>query len=325
MKEIHRIEPAALPAYSAERLAALAEDQLIEHLVADQDRAPRSLIDECARRGEAMLARLERFEQDAGWESVTSLGEWWLRLHAVMLLGLIPGERAGSILVGVMRRMAKAEDEELQGWFSGYWPALFRNKPHSLEPELRRLAHERRIDWYMRIQAVESVISFGERRGAEALDAALDWAAGIAADETEDWNLRTSTANKLLDFPRARHRALLERICALQTGPTVTFSAEEVQRAFSDGKDKPHWQEHFDDPWVFYSPGRIAARQARWRKEAAEDDEEEDGLVEELALADSNIPYMRAGPKIGRNDPCPCGSGKKYKRCCLLKEEGKAR
>jgi hypothetical protein len=25
----------------------------------------------------------------------------------------------------------------------------------------------------------------------------------------------------------------------------------------------------------------------------------------------------RAQPKIGRNDPCPCGSGKKYKKCCL--------
>ena len=24
-------------------------------------------------------------------------------------------------------------------------------------------------------------------------------------------------------------------------------------------------------------------------------------------------------PKVGRNDPCPCGSGKKYKRCCLAK------
>ena len=24
--------------------------------------------------------------------------------------------------------------------------------------------------------------------------------------------------------------------------------------------------------------------------------------------------------KLGRNDPCPCGSGKKYKKCCLLKE-----
>jgi preprotein translocase subunit SecA len=25
------------------------------------------------------------------------------------------------------------------------------------------------------------------------------------------------------------------------------------------------------------------------------------------------------GPKIGRNDPCPCGSGKKFKKCCALK------
>jgi preprotein translocase subunit SecA len=24
---------------------------------------------------------------------------------------------------------------------------------------------------------------------------------------------------------------------------------------------------------------------------------------------------MRNGPKVGRNDPCPCGSGKKYKQC----------
>jgi preprotein translocase subunit SecA len=26
-------------------------------------------------------------------------------------------------------------------------------------------------------------------------------------------------------------------------------------------------------------------------------------------------PMVRSGPKIGRNDPCPCGSGKKYKHC----------
>jgi SEC-C motif-containing protein len=28
--------------------------------------------------------------------------------------------------------------------------------------------------------------------------------------------------------------------------------------------------------------------------------------------------------KIGRNDPCPCGSGKKYKKCCLAKDEQEA-
>jgi uncharacterized protein YecA (UPF0149 family) len=27
-------------------------------------------------------------------------------------------------------------------------------------------------------------------------------------------------------------------------------------------------------------------------------------------------PIRRTTPKVGRNDPCPCGSGKKYKKCC---------
>jgi len=27
-------------------------------------------------------------------------------------------------------------------------------------------------------------------------------------------------------------------------------------------------------------------------------------------------PYRREEPKIGRNEPCSCGSGKKYKKCC---------
>ncbi len=28
---------------------------------------------------------------------------------------------------------------------------------------------------------------------------------------------------------------------------------------------------------------------------------------------------VHTGPKVGRNDPCPCGSGKKYKKCCINK------
>jgi uncharacterized protein len=27
-------------------------------------------------------------------------------------------------------------------------------------------------------------------------------------------------------------------------------------------------------------------------------------------------PHRRSSAKVGRNDPCPCGSGKKYKKCC---------
>jgi uncharacterized protein len=31
----------------------------------------------------------------------------------------------------------------------------------------------------------------------------------------------------------------------------------------------------------------------------------------------NSAPYSREMPKVGRNDPCPCGSGKKFKKCCL--------
>jgi preprotein translocase subunit SecA len=41
------------------------------------------------------------------------------------------------------------------------------------------------------------------------------------------------------------------------------------------------------------------------------------GYDEALAEADATEvqPFVRSGEKIGRNDPCPCGSGKKYKQC----------
>jgi len=38
----------------------------------------------------------------------------------------------------------------------------------------------------------------------------------------------------------------------------------------------------------------------------------------------SAAPVVRRALKVGRNDPCPCGSGKKYKKCCLVKEEANA-
>jgi preprotein translocase subunit SecA len=31
----------------------------------------------------------------------------------------------------------------------------------------------------------------------------------------------------------------------------------------------------------------------------------------------AGVTVTRNGPKVGRNDACPCGSGKKYKKCCL--------
>ena len=39
-------------------------------------------------------------------------------------------------------------------------------------------------------------------------------------------------------------------------------------------------------------------------------------LAEEPEAPRVAVPVVRDAPKGGRNDPCPCGSGKKYKKCC---------
>jgi preprotein translocase subunit SecA len=39
-------------------------------------------------------------------------------------------------------------------------------------------------------------------------------------------------------------------------------------------------------------------------------------VVSEAAAAAEKARPVRTGPKVGRNDPCPCGSGKKFKHCC---------
>jgi len=308
---------AQLPAYSGDELANLDLPGMIDLMIGDEDRVPRNVIDECARHGDAMVERLSGLVEDSHDWRVEATGEWWLKLHAAMMLGLIPTERAGLLLVKFMRRMSREEDDSLQGWFAGYWPALFHNKPESVLPALRALAEDRAMDWYIRANAIDPVIAAADRQGQDALDAALEWLAGIAADEQEDWDLRLSAANTLLDFPRAQYRPLLEGLAARQSGWGVHFDRDDVQQAYAAMQDRAEW-DRFDDPWKFYAPGEIAARQERWAKEEAQERERERKQLDGYEGASHfPQPVVRVEPKVGRNDPCPCGSGKKYKKCCL--------
>ncbi len=63
-------------------------------------------------------------------------------------------------------------------------------------------------------------------------------------------------------------------------------------------------------------------------EEDYEDDEEDfvPRLAEDIDdAATASPPIHRERPPVGRNDPCPCGSGKKFKKCCLKKQDDGAR
>ncbi len=309
------------PTYADDEVSALGLDELISLVIANEDRVPRNVIDACARHGDAMVERLRAVLADEhAWNLNGTRGEWWLLLHAVMILGLIPGERAGRLLVDWMRRLSVAGDEGPEDWLAGYWPALFHNKPIDVLPLMEALSADREIDWYMRAQAIDCVVALQRRECA--LERALDWVAAVAANENEDQHVRFSSGNLLLDFPRDRYRALLEDLARRQPKLGAYFSVENVAQEYGIGVDKPEW-DRFADPWVFYSPGQIESRQQRWAEEDQRRAENEiEGPETWEHDLDIQMPYFRDTPKIGRNDPCPCGSGKKYKKCCLAREAG---
>ena len=64
--------------------------------------------------------------------------------------------------------------------------------------------------------------------------------------------------------------------------------------------------------------GEAAAPQRRGDEEEHQDEAppnpSRDGP--RLILPSSNAPRPKPNANVGRNDPCPCGSGKKYKQCC---------
>lgn len=305
------------PDYDDTVLVASSPAELIDLIVANEDRVQRNVIDECARRGDAMLEALAPWVNPDRQQEIMHPGRWWLRLHAIMILGLMPGERAGMLLVEFIRSMCTEEDQNLQEWFAGYWPALTHNKPVALVQSLRDISTDRKIHWFMRINILEAVIAVAQREGEAKLETALDWTAQFAADETEDWDMRLLAANNLIDFPRERHRAMLEKLAAIQSRIGRHFDTDDIDNAFAHGTDRPDWN-RFDNPWQFYEPKAILARQKRWREEDARGAaghnyrDKPDYFIAE--------PHRRETAKISRNDPCPCGNGKKYKKCCMGKD-----
>ena len=75
------------------------------------------------------------------------------------------------------------------------------------------------------------------------------------------------------------------------------------------------------DPYVNEVSDLIEIAKMQAQRESGEDI-----LFDSLSwpnASSGSATYRRNTPKVGRNDPCPCGSGKKYKKCCGRGKENK--
>ncbi len=236
-----------------------------------------------------------------------------------------PGTEVQHLQEG-FRQITFDDENDFADWFAEYWPALFRNKSQFSTAPRRAIADDTGLPWYPPVNPAECALAHSYAQRVEELEAAIDRVAPLVNDNDADPEFRAIAVTKLLDFPRERHRSLLETIAGEQKNSEVmgiAFLDKDIEVSFERG-DRPQWL-RFENPCGFYSPDSIRRRQERWAKEDAR---REGRQIERLsdnspwatnAKTSMSDTYVRHAPKIGRNDPCPCGSGKKHKKCCLTR------
>lgn len=111
-----------------------------------------------------------------------------------------------------------------------------------------------------------------------------------------------------LDFPAGE---LAEAIIVAEA---AEYPLDDDDENGEDGWDEEDWdEEDWDDGEIFGESDDLRGSRMTG------------GVRPPVNLRDSdegspiNQPFKKAAPRVGRNAPCPCGSGKKFKNCCMRK------
>jgi hypothetical protein len=184
-----------------------------------------------------------------------------------------------------------------------------------LEP-IKQLILNREADEFCRgvaIEALAILVAWNERSQEEVADC-FGWLAreGLERESSHVWiSLAAACADieatsVFDDLRRAEEQGLidpgfigneLQETEAEPRGQHIASFRERVE-PFDDVAKETRW-------WGCFSESRKNLMQPA---SPLMDDSGSDDYV-------APTPYI-APPKIGRNEPCPCGSGKKYKKCC---------
>lgn len=214
----------------------------------------------------------------------------WTRVHAVRTL-----ERMGDAAQSVMESLTpllNAEDD----WLREEMPLFYGIVGEPAVPLLTQLVENKTADPDLRVGAADALVEIAEVQPETRADT-IALLERRVSDDNENESL-------LAEFI----------VCLLNIGAKDSY--EVIRAAYErDGVDEfivglDEVEEHFDLPITL-------------RPQAGDTDADNERLTPQDATVSEQTeaarspqtPYV-AENKTGRNEPCPCGSGLKYKKCC---------
>jgi SEC-C motif len=300
--------------------AEMSTAELIDLLFKEEDRVKRGHIEELVRRGEEAAGPLREIIKNEDYWYEGQDGDYWIVIHAITVLSAIRDEKALPDLIEMVPHAYISNHDNAVEILPA---ALSQFGQEAAEPYMNfinehRGAYRDNSDYSF----CRNVFSAALTRIALENDQVRERVTGficnnfIDPQEDDAVFLSLSAAHPLaLDRERGL-RALREAFKRGVIKEEVTEGFDQFIRFL----DSPGADAYYDlkrDLFDFYLPEAIRERQREKAKLQRENlGRDSGGKPVSAGYSLSQRGALVRLEKTGRNDSCPCGSGKKYKKCC---------
>lgn len=223
------------------------------------------------------------------------------------LLGELNPPGAIPLLVGLL-----APEGVDNGWASVVVPEVLSGLGRAAVPELAAVLRDERKKPLTRWQAAESLTRIGMDHPEFRAEVVAVIAGQLELYATQDETMNAMLVADLLDLRAVESAAVIEKAFAVERVAECVagdWDSVQIELGFK-ARPKTKEVEAEDDGFEpLFGPEAEPAVEDRYAVAEAMDEE-----IGEVAPTSSAV--RREGPKVGRNEPCPCGSGKKFKKCC---------
>jgi hypothetical protein len=300
--------------------AEMTTAELIDLLFKEEDRVTEDHFKELAGRGEEVVARMREILANEDYWYEGQGGEHFIVVHAVNLLGALRDEPSIPLFLQMLEHAYFANHD----WgCEVYPPALAEFGEAGVEPFIQyirdhRGAHRDNQDWAHCRQRVAAALTRIALHHDAAHDRVRDFILEQFNDPAEDdfVFLSNSAAYPFLLGRKRGVEALRTAYNRRALAPSLVGSQRELMAAVNNPTSNLY-HDLQTELLDFYQPEQMKLR-AEQRAKAAEQKlywgYDDASVPKGYAVGESG--NVVRTDKVGRNDPCICGSGKKYKKCC---------
>jgi len=278
----------------------------------------KQLAQEIAKMDDAVFYLRKLIQDGKHWHS-SGPGDSWSPIHVIHILPLIRNKAAFELLLDIIRY----HEDDLNYWLTEDVPSLLVAFGEEFIEQLKEFSEDETLETFARSTATEALGTLGiifpqhqneiKQHLIKLLKITEDGTfAGIVADDLASFHdpsvmpeIHRAFKDGRIDDPFVNEEEL-----------------EDVINGVFDDLDKDNFKRNTVNPLDHFSFENIEHLHLINSKEEEEDEFEDDSSCLEDEGFESEMDYEKPEKKkIGRNVPCPCGSGLKYKKCCMKNEK----